>query len=37
MADRRDKKQLDATDINRRGVLKCMGWARTRVVWSLKR
>jgi hypothetical protein len=32
MADRGDKKQLDATNINRRGVLKCMGWAGTGVV-----
>src|SRR5438034_2515404 len=35
MADREKKDLLTATGINRRGLLKCMTWAGTGVVWSL--
>jgi Icc protein len=35
MADRDDKDLLRAAKMNRRGLLRCMGWAGTGVVWSL--
>jgi Icc protein len=35
MADRDDKDLLGAANMNRRGLLKCMTWAGTGVVWSL--
>src|ERR1700720_2373710 len=35
MAERDDKDVLGAAKMNRRGVLKCMGWAGTGVVWTL--
>ena len=35
MADRDDKDLLGAADMNRRGLLKCMGWTGTGVVWTL--
>ena len=35
MAERDDKDVLGAAKMNRRGLLKCMGWAGTGVVWGL--
>jgi len=35
MADRDDKDLLGAANMNRRGLLKCMGWTGTGVVWTL--
>jgi hypothetical protein len=35
MADRDDKDLIGAPTMNRRGLLKCMGWAGTGVVWGL--
>ena len=35
MADRDQKELLIGPNINRRGLLKCMAWAGTGVVWSL--
>jgi 3',5'-cyclic-AMP phosphodiesterase len=35
MADRDKNELLGAAKMNRRGVLKCMGWAGTGVVWGL--
>jgi 3',5'-cyclic AMP phosphodiesterase CpdA len=35
MADRDDKDLIGAATMNRRGLLKCMGWAGTGVVWGL--
>ena len=35
MADRDEKELLNAASINRRGLLKCMTWAGTGVVWTL--
>ena len=35
MADRDDSKPSGRAGINRRGLLKCMSWAGTGVVWSL--
>ena len=35
MADRDGTRLLGETNLNRRGLLKCMGWAGTGVVWSL--
>ena len=35
MADRDDKDLIGAAKMNRRGLLKCMGWAGTGVVWGL--
>ena len=35
MADRDQKQLSDATNVNRRGLLKCMAWAGTGVVWTL--
>jgi 3',5'-cyclic-AMP phosphodiesterase len=35
MADLSKSNSLSSTQINRRGLLKCMGWAGTGVVWSL--
>ncbi len=35
MANRNETGLPGATGINRRGLLKCMGWAGTGVVWSL--
>src|SRR5690349_23518781 len=35
MADRDDKDLLGATKMNRRGLLKCMAWTGTGVVWTL--
>ena len=35
MADRDDNDLLGAARMNRRGLLKCMTWAGTGVVWSL--
>jgi hypothetical protein len=35
MADRDDKDLSGASKMNRRGLLKCMGWAGTGVVWGL--
>src|SRR5713101_415033 len=35
MADREEKELLSAAGINRRGLLKCMTWAGTGVVWTL--
>src|SRR6266403_4672458 len=35
MADHDDKDQLGAANMNRRGLLKCMTWAGTGVVWTL--
>jgi len=35
MADRDDKDLIGAAKMNRRGLLKCMGWTGTGVVWTL--
>ena len=35
MADRDDKDLLGAAKMNRRGLLKCMAWTGTGVVWTL--
>lgn len=35
MADRDDKDLSGAAKMNRGGLLKCMGWAGTGVVWTL--
>src|SRR5438309_5709588 len=35
MADRDEKELLNSPNINRRGLLKCMTWAGTGVVWTL--
>jgi 3',5'-cyclic-AMP phosphodiesterase len=35
MADRDEKESLGPGKMNRRGLLKCMGWAGTGVIWSL--
>ena len=35
MADRDGTKLLGHANINRRGLLKCMSWAGTGVLWSL--
>ena len=35
MADRDDKDLLGAANMNRRGLLKCMTWVGTGVVWTL--
>ena len=35
MADREEKELSSVPNINRRGLLKCMTWAGTGVVWSL--
>ena len=35
MADRDQKKLTGAANVNRRGLLKCMGWMGTGVVWTL--
>ena len=35
MADRDEKELLTAANINRRGLLKCMAWTGTGVLWTL--
>ena len=35
MADRDDKDLSGAAKLNRRGLLKCMAWTGTGVVWTL--
>src|SRR5271170_707254 len=35
MADRDEKELLSGPNMNRRGLLKCMTWAGTGVVWTL--
>ena len=35
MADRDENEPLGAARINRRGLLKCMTWAGTGVLWTL--
>ena len=35
MSDRDEKELLSAAYINRRGLLKCMAWTGTGVVWTL--
>ena len=35
MTDRAEKDSLSAANINRRGLLKCMAWAGTGVLWSV--
>src|ERR1700730_14462724 len=35
MANRNEKESSSAANINRRGLLKCMTWAGTGVVWTL--
>ena len=35
MADRDQKELSSVPNINRRGLLKCMGWVGTGVVWSI--
>jgi hypothetical protein len=37
MAERDDKDVLGAAKMNRRGLLKCMGWAGTGVVLGFER
>ena len=35
MADRIQDKSLGAANLNRRGLLKCMAWDGTDVLWSV--
>ena len=35
MADRDENERLDAAGVNRRGLLKCMAWAGSGVLWTV--
>ena len=35
MADREQKKLSEAAGVNRRGLLKCVAWAGTGVLWNV--